>query len=416
MKATKVMKATIQLYGTVHDIPPLVWQQLDTADTGLFQGAPFLAAQEGILRQRGLQFHYAVVSEQGRACALLIFQQYSLSLNDLLVDANWFRALQRVAIVRCLSRRPIVTMIVCGDVVSTGVQGLLFAEHVDAEHRAALLEAVAERVRVRVRKRAGFGLLLLKDLQHDMSHAKVLGGYASLSLPPTMVLPIPQQWNSLNDYMASLKSKYRTRIKQIRRAAEPLQRRLLSLADLERYHSEIDALYAAVYQRAKAKGPYLGVDYFVSLRRQLPLERYQIEGYFLGQRLMAFNTRYKVNGVVESAFFGVTEQDNREYQLLKCMLVDDLEYAIHNNAVLLHLGRTNYWMKSALGAQAVACFSCYRPLNRWSSILAAMIGPLTEAEPWVACQPFRGEAPDWLAPLPPVHSFLSLERSKSVLG
>jgi hypothetical protein len=138
-------------------------------------------------------------------------------------------------------------MFVCGNLLSWGMHGVVFAPN---EDNSALWPAVAEALYRLRRADKLFGdtdLVMVKDIPE--SHA---GGasalarfsYRQLETEPNMVLEISPGWRTYDDYLASLTSKYRKTSKQIDKdvLAAGRQLELLTNSDVARHASILDKL------------------------------------------------------------------------------------------------------------------------------------------------------------------------------
>lgn len=367
----------VSVFEAIADVPGERWAAAVGPGRPLL-GAPYLAALEACGRRAGLRFHYALVERSGAPVAACAFQELTITPEDVGGPARWGRALA-------------LRLLVCGNLVVTGAPGVAWAAGVRDADAPALALAAVDAVQRRVGGR--LGAVVLKDLPAAAAARDALGaaGFRPLPVEPTMTLHLRPGWRSFEDYVSSLRARYRRAVREARALADGIERRPLDAAEAERRVGELDALYARVHARAAFRGPYLGGGYFVALRRGLAAGDFDLVGYFRGGELCAFNTRFRVGERVDSSFFGLDRELATRHALFRNLLLDDLEHAIATGARAVHFGRTTHEIKSAIGAvpEELPCF--YRPLHALSAPLCWIVRAAYRPPRWTARRPFRAE-------------------------
>ncbi len=100
---------------------------------------------------------------------------------------------------------------------------------------------------------------------------------------------------------------------------------------------------------------------------------FSLVGYFLGDEMVAFNTRFRRGAVLESYHMGC-DPKRQELSLFRNILYDDIEHAIRIGARSVHFGRTATRVKASVGARAVPLTSGVRALSRTASLIAPFLG------------------------------------------
>src|SRR4029079_9710 len=109
-------------------------------------------------------------------------------------------------------------LLVCGNLLSWGMHGIAFAPN---ENTAELWPAIAEALYRLRRADKLFGntdLIMVKDITEPYANgASALSrfSYRQLETEPNMVLDISPKWQTYEDYLASLTSRYRKQAKDI---------------------------------------------------------------------------------------------------------------------------------------------------------------------------------------------------------
>ncbi len=280
-----------------------------------------------------------------------------------------------------------LTLLVAGNLVTTGAPALVAADGIGDELAAAALVSACEAAQSHERRH--LGALVLKDVPDGVcARTLTRAGFRPLAVEPSMRLDLRPSWQRLDDYARDLRSKYRRRLRGMRQSAAHLERRPLDAAAARRHRGTIDRLYAAVHGRARHAGPRLGGDHFVALAAVMAAPAYELIGYFEDGALIGWNSRYRVGDDLASSFFGFDRTRADGLALFRNLMVDDLEHALATGARSVHFGRTTHAIKSELGAvpEHLACY--VRPLSPLAHPLCWVVRTLARAPQWTARQPF----------------------------
>lgn len=378
------MPFDVTLYNHVNQICADFWSKVAGESSIIYFHRPeFLSVQESILLDRGFKFKYAVITNTKNIHAIIIFQIIDFKISDITGDASFYKSK-----IGQFINRSIIKVVVCGDLLSSDISGVAFSPETAIVDRTTMLELATKKVLKTLNR--DIGILLLKDLPAKSLCLEKLSqmGYHSINLSPTMYIHIPEKWSNLADYKKALKSRYRGSINAAQFDAQMIVRKKLDKLSFEENKHNIERLYRLVYLRSKHKGPYLGQQYFSLMNLMLGENAYDLIGYYEGSSLIGFNTRFYSNEIVDSTFFGMEQEINIKFQLFKNMILDDLEFAIKIGAKSLHLGRTNYQIKSAMGAVAKETISFVKPLNVFSVPLTPLARYFAAPAQWVQHHPF----------------------------
>jgi hypothetical protein len=366
--------------------PPSNWTALVPGGRG-FLTADYLAALESARPVR-LQPRYATLGTGTVAAMQIVDVSVRECLPALLADApelpGWQRWLRRTAMRALGDRR--WRVLLCGNVFAGGEPGLAWSAATDPP--GAFRQAAAAMATAGTGARAA--VLVFKDVGAAAlpaaRRALLPLGYREVAADPVMVLPIRPEWRSFEDYLAALKARYRGHARRALADSACIERRPLSADDIREAAATVDALHAAVLARAAIRPSALDARGFAALRARLG-DRFDVVGYYLGGRLVGFNTRLCFGSEMESYYFGLDYQVSRQYSLYRSMLYDDVAAAITQRVHTLSFGRTSQEVKSTLGAQPVALSwfgkSCTLLPTRLLAHLAGSVnGPFTAHDPF----------------------------------
>ncbi|PHI18673.1 hypothetical protein CEQ90_16555 [Lewinellaceae bacterium SD302] len=253
-----------------------------------------------------------------------------------------------------------------------------------------LLEAAAGELARRV---GGCSAILVKDAFELKDPAAVIfeqRGFYQLPVDPSMELTIRPEWNSLDDYLIDLSSKYRVRYRRSRKQLPvDLTRKTLSLNECEQYSDRMYALYNAVKVEAAFDAVDLQPCYFVSLKETLG-DYCQINAYFLDGKMIGFRTTVANNGTLHAHYLGFDQEMNRTFHLYHNMLFDLLKEGIEGGFSLLDYGRTALEIKSSIGAEPREYFCGIKAVNPLLNPLISLFTPAVfRAQRWIQRNPFK---------------------------
>jgi hypothetical protein len=285
-----------------------------------------------------------------------------------------------------------------------------------ASEAAELLPAVAETM---MRCRSGYLAFLLKDLYpslHPATRELQAQGHYLLPVDPAMTMNLRPEWNTTDDYLASLTSKYRVRYRRARGKLEGITRRRLSVGEVVGYQDRLYELYQQISQGADFNATDLQPEYFPWLAKacspkdhlQALLSVYQggyseqnnmameredscLHGYFNEEgSLIGFTSAIPNGKVYHAHFLGLEGAYKQSHHLYHNMLFDLLDDAISGGFATIDYGRTALEIKSSLGAEATDFALLIKARYGWLNRLIPIFTPAVYTAPaWTARNPFR---------------------------
>jgi hypothetical protein len=164
-----------------------------------------------------------------------------------------------------------------------------------------------------------------------------------------MVLTIHPSWKNRNDYLLSMKTKFRTKAKSAFKKSNNLHIQSLSFAEILTYQDRINELFNNVLSRSKYS---YGITYpstFVAIKKALG-DTFSFRAVFKEDLLIGFSTGFVQNKTFEANYVGLDYTYNFDFAVYERLLYDYVDQAIACEANELQLGRTSELIKSALGA------------------------------------------------------------------
>ncbi len=381
---------TISIYNSVSDMT-VDWNAI--SGSNLFMHSSFLTALEET-PPSGTSYKYVLVKRADKVVGIVYFQVKRIDLyRSLRLDVEKPKGFwNKIAhFAKSLLARPLkANLLVLGNMTLTGSNGFHFVEDISREEAYKLAKYTTEEVLCRLKKeKTKVAAVLIKDYYEDQKFVNKELGYTEFKVQPNMILDLDSNWTSFDDYLSSMKSKYRVRVRRARKKAESLERRVLSLEEIHAYSSEISDLYKNVANQAGFNLFILPPNYFYSLQKHLK-DRMELIGYFKGEKLVGYYTNIQSHGDLDAHFLGYDPQCNKENQLYLNMLYDLVDDAIRLNAKKLIMSRTALEIKSSVGATAHPMVLYLKSTNSILNLgVAKALSYFKPNTQWVPRSPFK---------------------------
>ena len=210
--------------------------------------------------------------------------------------------------------------------------------------------------------------------------------YKKIEVEEDMVLNVKSNWNDFDDYLYSLRSKYRKKIKNILILGKDVRIDVLTSKDFKCYEIEIQKLFDQVIDSSKFNGPKFNVKALHSLINSGYIKVY---GYFVNKELIAFSTEMEDDTVLYSYYVGFKKTFNNSHAIYGRILIETIRHAINQNKASLVLGRTANEFKSNFGAEPKKSFIYVRFTNIILNFLLSPFVKLARPSIWIQRHPFK---------------------------
>ena len=172
---------------------------------------------------------------------------------------------------------------------------------------------------------------------------------------PNMIFEINPAWAHEDDYVMALTKKYRDQFKRSRNKASSIEKRKLTLDDIEDQQEIIYDLYMHVAENAPFNTFYLPKNHFYVLKEKLTNDL-MLYGYFIDGKLIGFNTLINNGKSLDTYFLGYDDKIQKEKMLYLNMLYDMIACGISLKFENIIFGRTALEIKSSVGATDTPMF------------------------------------------------------------
>jgi hypothetical protein len=332
---------------------PQAWDAV-AAHHGLFMSRDYLRALASCQMPQ-LRHHYAIAFDDGQPVAIVAMQSLQLGLERLRPqDADQPEKAARL--------QPRV--LVCGNLLSYGLDGVAFGPALAHAKRWHIVAEVLYRVRRADKLQGATQFVLLKDFNdHQFEDSQVLAklSYSPVPTEPNMVLSLAADWRCHDDYLASLTSKFRSNIKT--RVFKPIADAGLTVGELTpdqvaQHASRLQALYLAVQANATLRPLTVNADFWPAMA-QLGPQRVRFAALLKGDEVCGFLMVLLDGRQATAAQIGFDRGIAAQgLPLYLRLLHASVAMAIAHGAYQLIFGRTALEPKARLGCKPV-------PMHLW---------------------------------------------------
>lgn len=294
---------------------------------------------------------YAIVYQEHRPIAIIACQIAEIGGEQLVAQGDTASASTKQKIFGQLRER----VLVCGNLISSGLHGVAFANDVDPELGWRAVAEVLYRIRRGEKLRGSIDFVLIKDLKGErFEQSEVLRRYSyrSIQSDPDMVLELEKPCKTFDDYLALLTSKYRSKIKKLGKNLDKAGFRVETLDDLAPVEAQLHKLYLEVEARAPIRLATIPLGYFTAMREALG-ERFVCSVIRNDAAIVGFVTTVIDGPEAVGYYVGVNYEVNAEHpiylRLLQLVIADGVAAGCRK----ISFGRTALEPKANLGAKPV---------------------------------------------------------------
>ncbi|MDC1104676.1 GNAT family N-acetyltransferase, partial [Polaribacter sp.] len=244
-------------------------------------------------------------------------------------------------------------ILICGNTFVSGEHGVFIEKN---QNKKTILKELAKAILHFVngspilKKEVNF--FLVKDfINESLSISDSLKdyNYSPFLVAPNMLLYLAENWQTFEDYLAALKTKFRVKAKKALQRSASLIREDVTLENIEKLLPEMTALYKKVSSKADFNLGDFNLETYIHLKEKLH-DNYLLKVYFLDGKVVGFMSGIINQNSLDAHFVGIDYLLNKEYAIYQRMLYDYIKIAIQKRIKLLNFGRTASEIKSSIGA------------------------------------------------------------------
>lgn len=235
-------------------------------------------------------------------------------------------------------------------------------------------------------------VILIKDIapeNHDQRKQLIGQGFTEFEIQPNMVLNL--HFEGMDGYLGAMSTKYRTRAKRAFKKLDGIERKKLSLAEIQLELPTIYRLYRDIANNAGFNMVDLNEQYLAALERDLS-DHFQMFAYYLDGKLIAFYTTIQNHEELEAHFLGYDKALNHDYQLYLNILYDIVRIGLKAGCKRVVFARTALEIKSSVGAEPHDLCCYLRHQNAMANkLVPTILDYLKPVEEWLPRHPFKEE-------------------------
>ncbi|PCJ67321.1 MAG: hypothetical protein COA58_03095 [Bacteroidetes bacterium] len=334
---------------SINDVNQKDWDTIvDNRNTYL--SIPYLKAIESGLGQ--YDFRYVIFYDTLRnPIGVTYCQIISITSNEI----NTKALVQRMGgmLPKSLINSIDMRILICGNAFASGENGFLFNPDIFSKQALEVVSSAIDEIHQIEKKRGKkIAVTLIKEFwpeSFDSISFLKEKGCSEIDIDVNMVLTLHDSWNTFEDYLKAMNSKFRTKAKQVLKKSEALEIVDFDVPTIEARLEQIDALYSTIVDRANFSFGRLNAQTLLNVKRALG-EDFLFKGYYLKSELIGFSTATAFDDVLDGNFIGLDYDYNQEYAVYQRMLYDFVKHALSIGAKYVKIGRTAEEIKSGIGA------------------------------------------------------------------
>ncbi len=375
------------IFDSIYYLPEKDWNAIVPESKGLMR-MPYLKAIENSSNEDE-RSKYVLFYDGHKVVAAAVFNIVIVTAKDY---GNREPAVNKLGKIKeNIKEKTKLKILICGHTHISGDHGFIYSPEISHEDAFHALADVTYQIRNSEKLRGDVHLQLIKDFYEEekitSEHLKIFN-YRQFTLDPNMFIPIRPEWKTFDDYLNTMKSKYRSRTVNLFKQGNALERRSLSVEEIQHYFDRIQELYFNVANKAKMKINHYDTNYFVELKKQMQ-DDFELVGYFLEDKMVGFRTNLFWGEHCEAHSVGVDYDENTKYAVYQNLLADTVRRAFEKQKTNVIFGRTAMEMKSSLGAVPVQMY-CY--MRHATTVTNKAIKPVfnyIKTSEWVERNPFK---------------------------
>lgn len=340
-------------FSSINKIPDEIYKELQCLDN-LYFNPKYLEALEKSNTQ--IQFFYIVLLDDDKKAigfsTIQIIDFYLDSVqNEMQSIVEWVKCMGRK--LKVLSSEKLFKILTCGNTFVTGEHGIFIhpnqnKKDVLQQFVKALLHFVNQNTSLKndidafmIKDFIKESLVITDDLHNE--------GYYSFKVEPNMVLELDKDWVLFEDYLASMRTKFRVKAKKALKQSNALKVKDISESNIDSLLPEMTKLYKKVSSSASFNLGDFNLNTYKVLKENLG-DNYILKGYWLENKLVGFLSGIVNQNSLDAHFVGIDYSLNRQHAIYQRMLYDYVSMAITKKLTTLNFGRTASEIKSSVGA------------------------------------------------------------------
>ncbi|MGB0879800.1 MAG: peptidogalycan biosysnthesis protein [Polaribacter sp.] len=340
-------------FSSVDEIPQEIWKELNCSKNIYFH-PDFLISLEKSNPE--LHFSYIVLlDDDKKPIAFASIQVVDFFIDSIKNDLEFLiKKIKNIARkIGILPNKKPFKILICGNTFVSGEHGIFIKEN---QNKKIIIKELAKAILHFVKEdivlKKEVTIFLLKDFINSslfITDELKDYNYHPFLVEPNMVLHLNKNWQNLDDYLASMKTKFRVKAKKAFQRSADVKIENVTLKNMESQLPKMTSLYKKVASKADFNLGNFNLETYRDLKEKLG-DNYILKTYFLDEKIVGFISGVINKNSLDAHFVGIDYQLNREFAIYQRMLYDYIEIAIEKKLEKINFGRTASEIKSSVGA------------------------------------------------------------------
>ena len=318
---------TSLFFSSISEISDEIWKELNCKNNIYFH-PDFLKSLEK--NHPEIRFSYIVlVDSENQPTAFASLKLIDFYMNSIKNDFEFLKDIGRKLHV-FPDKKPL-KLLICGNTFVSGDHGVFIKENQD---KKAIIKELAESINHFVNSdkklKKQIDAFLVKDFANEsLFITDVLKefSYHPFSVEPNMRLQINENWRNFDDYLASMKTKFRVKAKKAFQQSSSIIIKEITLENIDEMLPKMTALYTKVALNAGFNLGVFNLETYRNLKENFG-DNYILKSYCLDDKIVGFISGSINQNSLDAHFVGIDYQLNREHAIYQRMLYDYIEIAI----------------------------------------------------------------------------------------
>jgi predicted N-acyltransferase len=341
---------TALFFSSIDEIPAKIWEGLKCTENIYFHPS-FIKALEK--NHPEILFSYIVlIDKNNHPTAFASIKIIDFHLKSIKNDLEFLKNIGRRLHV-FPDKKPL-KLLICGNTFVSGEHGFFIKKN---QNKKAIIKELAESINHFVNSdkklKKQIDAFLVKDfakeslfITDELKDFK----YHTFLVEPNMRLQLQENWRNFDDYLASMKTKFRVKARKAFKQSTEIRVEEVTLENIDRKLLKMTALYERVASNAGFNLGNFNLETYKDLKEKLG-DDYILKTYWLDDKIVGFISGVINQKSLDAHFVGIDYNLNREYAIYQRMLYDYIEIAINKKLKTINFGRTASEIKSSVGAE-----------------------------------------------------------------
>jgi len=380
---------TALFFSSVAEIPENIWNELQCDSNIYFHPYYLISLEEN---NPHIIFSYLVLLNKEKSPIAFA----SIQIIDFPLDGIESSLNKNFHQLKCFGRRlgvfpklKPIKLLVCGNVFVSGEHGVFIKEN---QNKQEVIKKLAKAISTQTTTK-DISIYLLKDfIKESLSITNELHdlNYYSFNVEPNMALYIDENWQTFEDYLSEMKTKFRVKARRALKLSADLVVKDSSIENIKIVLPEITKLYKTVSDKADFNLGDFNLETYMSLKKNLG-DNYVFKTYWYHNKIVGFMSGVINTTSLDAHFVGIDYSLNKELAIYQRMLYDYIQIAIRLQLKVINFGRTASGIKSSIGAvpQDLTCYIRHKKsiTNKFIKHFLSYI----ETKPFKQQKPFKSK-------------------------